>query len=161
MQVDEYRESLVGAAVTEFGLVLPKITTQVVSHRRLQPPICIHCNTFGRLCQKPNDTSVVLLRSLARGTDRRSVFRSRGWSSERGYSSRKPRPHGHVRVRLLQLPRGAEWRRSCCSLAAGGECGCSYCSNVARGGDEGRRFCSIARGRKRGCRFGSLAGGGE
>ena len=104
---------------------------------------------------------MVLLRSFARGTDRRSVFRSRGWSSERGCSSRKPRPQGHVRVRLLQLARGGEWRRHCCSLAAGGECGCSYCSNVARGGDEGRRFCSIARGRKRGCRFGNLAGGGE
>jgi hypothetical protein len=29
----------VRVAVTEFGFVLPKITTQVVSHRRLQPPI--------------------------------------------------------------------------------------------------------------------------
>jgi hypothetical protein len=54
-----------------------------------------------------------------------------------------------------------EWWRSFCSLAGGGECGCSYYGNVARGSDEGRRFCSIARGRERGCRFGSLAGGGE
>ena len=56
---------------------------------------------------------------------------------------RKPRPQGHVRVRLLQLTRGGEWWRSFCSLAGGGECGCSYYGNVARGGDEGRRFCSI------------------
>jgi hypothetical protein len=104
---------------------------------------------------------IVLLRSFARGTNRRSVFRSRGRSSERRRSLRKPRPQGHVRVRLMQLTRGGEWWRSFCSLAGGGECGCSYYGNVARGGDEGRRFCSIARGRERGCRFGSLAGGGE
>jgi hypothetical protein len=102
---------------------------------------------------------MVLLRSFARGTNRRSVFRSRGWSSERGRSSRKRRPQGHVRVRLLQLTRGGKWWRSCCSLAGGGECGRSYYSNVARGGDEGRRFCNIAP--RYGCRFGSLAGGGE
>jgi hypothetical protein len=73
---------------------------------------------------------------------------------------RTPRPQGHVRVRLRQLTRGGEWWRSFCRLAGGGECGCSYYSDVAHG-DEGRRFCSIARGRKRGCRFGSLAGSGE
>jgi hypothetical protein len=44
---------------TDLGFVLPKITTQVVSHKRLQPPICIHRNTFGRLCQKPNGKSAV------------------------------------------------------------------------------------------------------
>jgi hypothetical protein len=33
------------------GFVLPRIMIQVVSHRRLQPSICIHRNTFGRLCQ--------------------------------------------------------------------------------------------------------------
>ena len=104
---------------------------------------------------------MVLLRSFARGTNRRSVFRSSGRSSERGLSLRTPRPQGHVRVRLMQLTRGGEWWRSFCSLARGGECGCSYYSDVARGRDEGRRLCSIARGRERGCRFGSLAGGGE
>jgi hypothetical protein len=102
-----------------------------------------------------------LLRSFAWGTNRRSVCRSRGRSSERRRSLRKPRPQGHVRVWLLQLTRGGEWWRSFCSLAGGGECGCSHYGNVARGGDEGRRFCSIARGCERGCRFGSLAGGGE
>ena len=45
---------------------------------------------------------------------------------------RKPRPQGHVRVRLMQLTRGGEWWRSFCSLAGGGECGCSYYSDVAR-----------------------------
>jgi hypothetical protein len=103
---------------------------------------------------------MVLLRSFARGTNRRSVFRSRGRSSERRLSLPKPRPQGHVRVRLLQLTRGGEWWRSFCRLAGGGERGCSYYSDVAHG-DEGRRFCSIARGRKRRCRFGSLAGSGE
>jgi hypothetical protein len=57
---------------------------------------------------------MVLLRSFARGTNRRGVFRSRGRSSERGRSLRKPRPQGHVR--LLQLTRGGEWWRSFCSL---------------------------------------------
>jgi hypothetical protein len=99
---------------------------------------------------------MVLLRSFARGTNRRSVFRS----SERGLSLRTPRPQGRVRVRLRQLTRGGEWWRSFCRLAGGGECGCSYYSDVAHG-DEGRRFCSIDRGRERGCRFGSLAGSGE
>src|SRR5258706_12273956 len=103
---------------------------------------------------------MVLLRSFARGTNRRSVFRSRGRSSERGRSLRKPRPQGHVRVRLLQLTRGGEGWRSFCSLAGGGECGRCYYSNVARGHDEGRRFCSIARGRERGCWFGSVSGVG-
>jgi hypothetical protein len=103
---------------------------------------------------------MVLLRSFARGTNRRSVFRSSGRSSERGLSLRTPRPQGRVRVRLRQLTRGGEWWRSFCRLAGGGECGCSYYSDVAHG-DEGRRFWSIAPRRERGCRFGSLAGSGE
>jgi hypothetical protein len=78
----------------------------------------------------------------------------------------KPRPQGHVRVRLLQLTRGGEWWLSFCRLAGGGECGCRFGSlagsgegdsNVARG-DAGRRLCSIARGREQGCSFQSVAG---
>jgi hypothetical protein len=104
---------------------------------------------------------MVLLRSLARGTNRRSVFSSRGRSSERGRSLRSRGRRGTCgRSCCGKLTRGGEWWRSFCSLARAGACGCSCDSNVVCG-DEGRRFCSIARGRKRGCRFASLAGGGE
>ena len=105
---------------------------------------------------------IVLLRSFARGTNRRSVSPSHGRSSERGRSLCSRRHRGTCGCSCCgKLTRGGEWWRSFCSLARTGACGCSCYSNVARGGDEGRRFCSIARGRKRGCRFASLAGGGE
>src|ERR1700756_2237305 len=100
---------------------------------------------------------MVLLRSLARGTNRRSVFRSRGRSSERGRSLRSRGRRGTCGCSCCgKLTRGGEWWRSFCSLARAGACGCSCDSNVVCG-DEGRRFCSIARRRER-YSFQSVAG---